>query len=57
MLIYANWRENDGVDLILFRVKRSASDSYTIRKYNDQKKPPKTQAKLVKCAKKQICGP
>ena len=47
MLIYANKRENDGVDLIYFCVKRSVSDSKTIRKINGEKE----QAKVVKCAK------
>ena len=52
MLIYANWRENDGVDFFFFFffffcVNRSVSDSKRIRKNNGEK----AQAKVVKCAK------
>ena len=53
MLIYVNYRENDGVDLNLFHVKRSVSDSLTNRKNNGQKRASESS----EMREKQILGP
>ena len=54
MLIYANLRENDGVDLnFFFCAKRSVSDSLTIRKNNGEK----SAGESSKMREKQILGP
>ena len=54
MLIYANYRENDGVDLIFFFASKEA---YPIVRQLEKITVKKAQAKVVKCAKKKSWVP
>ena len=47
MVIYANWRENDGVDLNFFASK----EAYLIVRLLEKITVKKAEAKVVKCAK------
>ena len=52
MLIYANFRENDGVDLIFFFFFFFASkEAYPIVRQLEKITVKKAEAKVVKCAK------
>ena len=48
MLIYATWRENDGVDLNFFFASKEA---YPIVRQLEKIMVKKAQAKVVKCTK------
>ena len=60
MLTYANWRENDGVNLfiffILFYFFFASKEAYPIVRQLEKITVKKAQTKVVKCAKT-ILGP
>ena len=59
MLIYANKRENDGVDLIFFFFFFffASKEAYPIVRQLEKITVKKAEAKVVKCAKSKSCVP
>ena len=54
MLIYANYQENDGIDL---KKKSASKEAYPIVRQLEKITVKKAQAKVVKCAKNKFWVP